>query len=399
MIWLARGFVSLACVLVPFQSVHGQTDYRSFTVQFENDSKGHSDSSYTNGVRLSWTLLRSRPGMSLFTSYGFPSLLRLVRADRVGLIPDQLERQECQPNEDRNNRRKGACYALNLGIGQNMYTPDSLAGTSLQPFSHPYAGFLFVNFGATTIDAPYKHGHPAFAFTQFSNQVILGVTGQAAQGEDTQSLAHWVASTDSHRPLGWRNQLRQAVEIGLQTDNAYRPRGWEVCAAACDGLVEDGRIFDVTPHTELVAGTFMVRATEGVTARLGYGFPDVLTNQRIPVSLPQRASDAKGGGGICDYWGYVFVNVVGRYWPYNIFVEGGLPDGGPSGWRPLRQIDPRRLLAEGAIGLVAGNSRFSFVGQFARRTNEFDVRGLPHTVHPQGYLSLALTIQPPRYFR
>jgi hypothetical protein len=217
---------------------------------------------------------------------------------------------------------------LNLGIGQTMFTPDSLATTLLQPRDQPYAGFLFANIGATTIDSPRERGHRRIVFTQFSNQLVLGVTGAAAHAEDTQRLAHWTWSTASHRPLGWRNQLRQSPQIALLTDLLFRPHGWEGCRNPCDGTLNEDRWWDLTPHVELVAGTTMLRATAGGTARIGWGFPDVSGAQRIPITiLRERARPIRHQRGACVIcelpWGYVFVNADARYVPYNMFLQGG----------------------------------------------------------------------------
>jgi hypothetical protein len=282
-----------------------------------------------------------------------------------------------------------------------MFTPDSLAATFLEPRDQPYAGFLFANIGATTIDSPSQRGHRFIVFTQFSNQLVLGVTGHGSYAEHTQALAHWTWSTGSHRPMGWGNQLRQSPQVVLLTDLQFRPRVLEQCGNGCTGKLDEDRWWDITPHIELVAGTTMVRATGGGTARVGRGFPDVSGAQRIPATVlrareklkRREERDRSAPCIICEpFWGYVFVNGDARYVPYNMFLEGGLADGGKAGWRTLRQIDPRHRVFERAVGAAFGNSRMTMTGQYVWRTPEYDVRGDPKAHGQHKYISLGLSI-------
>lgn len=391
---IATTTVLAAAAMAPATSVRAQRESRTFTLQIENDAVANSDTGYTNGLRLSWTLVRYRRGMSLFTTYGFPTVLRVLRLQRAGVIPDKYQSAACDSTR-RRARKAGACFMLNLGLGQTMFTPDSLATTLLQSRDQPYAGFLFVNIGVTTIDSPRERGHRAIVFTQFSNQLVLGVTGGASLAEDTQSLAHWTWSTGSHRPLGWGNQLRQSLQIGLLTDLLFRPPWLEKCGNRCDGTLNEDRWWDATPHVELVAGTTMVRATGGATVRVGRGFPDAFGAQRIPITIVQETEKRQRSGAciICEpFWGYAFVNGDARYVPYNMFLHGGLADGGPRGWRERREIDPRHHVFERAVGGAFGNSRMMMSGQYVWRTPEYDVRGFNKEDRTHKYVSLGLSI-------
>lgn len=409
------GVFALVALLLPFSGATAQKDFTAFSIYIENDAPLNSDTGYTNGLRLSWAIMRNRPWMQGFVDRSLPGLmdramgvhlfgvrwltLDPLRLSRLGLIPDKIESKACSPSSQRAEREIGACTIHTLGIAQTMYTPDSLASTRVQPRDQPYSGFLFGTIGVTTLDAPSMRNSKSWiGYTEVSHQLILGVTGTPAGAEVTQSLAHWTWSPASKRPLGWGNQLKFAPHVGLLSDIAFRPkRFFEYCANMCDGSIDEQRIFDVTPHTELVASTHMVRVSAGATARLGFGFPDMVGTLRIPVAAPaHKARSECFLYLVCQrYWAYAFVNADARYVPHNMFLAGGYADGGPSGWKEVREIDPRTSVNEYAVGFAFGNKRMTFRGQHAYRTPEYDVRGAkkPEALH--GFASFMLSIHPP----
>jgi hypothetical protein len=422
--WL---LVAACCLTLPVGVAAAQRDATSFGLYIENDAFNNSDTGYTNGIRLAWAINRARPGMRIITDYNIATAvngllgahlfgvraltLEALRLDRLGLLPKHIN-GACDSSGERGLRKVerkinplngsvatigGACMILNLGIAQTMYTPDSLASTLVEPRDQPYAGFLFANIGVTTIDSPSATDSSHWlAYSEVSNQVIIGVTGQAAHAEDAQSIAHWTWSSGAHRPLGWRNQLRQSVQVGLISDLQFRPRKAEFCTKRCNGMDTEGRWLDFTPHVESVIGTHMVRFSEGLTGRIGRRFPDMIGMLRIPVSAPPVRLANKGCI-VCEpFWWYAFGNLENRYVPYNMFIEGGLADGGPTGWRTIRQITARRTVQEMAAGLALGNTRFTARGQLAWRTPEYDVIGAARSKGLHGFGSLLIAVHPKR---
>lgn len=395
---------ALSVVCAPLRAQHDPT---SFSFYLENDAWVNSDTGYTNGVRLAWTILRYRRGMNLFRDYNLGTTLDRglsvvglggLRLDRLGLIPALQDTVRCTEQPERSKRRRGACTILNLSLAQTMYTPDSLRSTTLQPRDHPYAGFLAVTAGVTTLDSPTaRDSNSWIAYTEVSNEILLGVTGHPSYAEDTQSWAHWTVSTASHRPLGWANQLRTAPQIGARTDIEARPKWWEYCLAKrCLGIIDERRRADLTSHTELLAGTYMVRLSQGLIGRIGMDFPDAVGALRIPVTAPRGEGEHRGIEILGQrYWWAAFGDIEQRYVPYNMFIVGGLADGGPDGWRTLRQITPRYDVRELAYGVAAGNSHFTLRGQYAYRTPEYDVVGFARANAYHGIVSLTITVASP----
>jgi lipid A 3-O-deacylase len=374
---------------------HAQADARSFTFMFENDTFNKSDSSYTNGIRLSWSSMRYSKKLQPFTNSNLVSFLDrafdvvgadAIRPTALGLIPRATPTRKCQWNSDRANLYGNrACTVATTSLAQLQYTPDTLASTTAVTHSRPYAGFLHATAGVTTLSAE-KTGW--IAFSEVSNQLVVGVTGPPSLAEDGQAFAHWTMSTGAHRPLGWDTQLRFAPQVGLINDIVIRPRGWEHCVGddACDGTVDEQRRADLSLHSELVTATQMLRYSLGTVVRLGHDYPDAVGALRIPVSK------GRGSGG--SFWWYVFGNLEGRYVPYNMFISGGWRDGGVDGWRNVKQITARSLVAESAIGLSFGTRDASGRIEMTSRTPEYDVIGRDRPRFMHGFMTFMLSIHP-----
>jgi lipid A 3-O-deacylase len=394
--------VTVAILGIGATNVNAQT--RSFHFYVENDAQTGSDTGYTNGIRLAWTLGSTEPRLRGLAALGLPWLLTRTPVGKyLGLVPGNHERT-CGPAQVRGDREDGRCHMLLLGVSHLLYTPDSLLDTNVQPQDRPFAGFLYVTIGSSFLDSPRarldQHSVPVMA--QLSNEIIVGVTGGPSFGREIQSLAHWTLATSAERPRGWHNQLGTTVHVALLTQLAFRPRGWEVCRnrrVGCNGGIDERRLFDVTPRLETVFGTQMIRTSGGLVARLGYNFPDQVGVGRIPVTV----SDERGGVSDRDrslnerlfpgpQWSYLFAALDSRYVPHNAFLTGSWPDGGENGWRNIRQIEPRSRLQETAVGAAFGNKSMSFAGQMVWRTPEYDVRGAAPFSGFHRYLAVQLTI-------
>jgi hypothetical protein len=387
------GTVASLALIVAAAPAHAQADARSFTFMFENDTFNKSDSSYTNGIRLSWSSMRHSKALQPFTNSSLVSLLDrafdvagadAIRPTRLGLIPKTTPTRKCQWGGDREKLYDDkACTIVTASLAQLQYTPDTLASTTVVTHSRPYAGFLYATAGVTTLSAE-KTGW--IAFSEVSNQLIVGVTGPPSLAEDGQAFAHWTMSTGAHRPLGWDTQLRFAPQVGLINDIVIRPRKLERCLNDCDGTVDEQRRADLSLHSELVTATQMLRYSLGSIVRFGRDYPDAVGALRIPVSK------GRGTGG--GFWWYLFGDLEGRYVPYNMFISGGLRDGGADGWRHVKQIRARSLVAESAVGLSFGTRDASGRIEMTSRTPEYDVIGRDRPRFMHGFMTFMLSIHP-----
>lgn len=337
------------------------SEHRSISVTFENDAFfGSSDSSYTNGIRVTWDLLRHVDWLrkaSRVTSFEW-------LADAVnGARPIRATRRACAPHESREDGARN-CMSVGFSLAQTMYTPSDIVDPVLQVNDRPYAGMLYGSLYVNTL----RHR------AQYSSELQVGATGPASGSEGTQSLAHWTWSTVSAKPRGWGNQLRTKPQVGLVNTYMYRPAFLEYCRTkfGCNGAYGENRILDVTPRAETVLGTHMVRGSGGGMLRIGWRFPDAVGLTRIPTTAARSADDGSG-----QFWFNGFVGFDGRAVLHNTFITGISPFGNDR-WNDARQIALRRGVSELSYGGAAGFARGTVVVQVVERSAEYAPNGGSH---------------------
>ncbi|MDZ7630255.1 MAG: lipid A deacylase LpxR family protein [Gemmatimonadaceae bacterium] len=330
----------------------------SISLTMENDAFfGSSDSSYTNGIRVSWDLLRySRRLTAISRVLTLEALVDKVRGGRALTTA----RDACAPHEAREGGTRN-CMSLGFSIAQTMFTPSDIIDPRLQVDDRPYAGMLF---GSVYVNRLRNRA-------QYATELQLGVIGPASRAEDTQSLAHWTWSSVSGKPRGWDNQLRNRLQVGLV--NTYQYRLFERCTAgACNGASSEGRWFDLTPRVEGVLATHMVRGSGGALLRLGYGFPDAVGLTRVPTTMAVEA-----GAGRPAVWFNGFVSIDQRAVLHNTFITGASPFGADR-WNDVRRIGLARSVRELSGGGALGFSRGTIVVQVVQRSREYVPDGGSH---------------------
>lgn len=350
-------------VLTPRVAIAQPSEHRSFSVYFENDFLlgGRSDSSYTNGIRLAWDILRYNEKLG-----------RINRVASLEWLADALNgksairpvRNACLPREGREGGTR-RCGSLGLSIAQAMYTPSNIVQTELQVNDRPFAGLLFGSVYLNTL----RHR------LQSSTELQVGVIGPASGARQAQSFVHWSWSPSSAKPRGWDNQLGNAVQIGLVNTYQYRPAKFEWCRTkfGCNGAYGENRIVDLTPRFEGVLGTHMVRASGGAILRLGYRFPDAVGIARIPTTAA-RVANATG----LDPWINVFAAFDQRAVFHNVFITGSSGYTSDERWEQASQITLRRNVSELGFGVAAGIARATIVVQAVRRSAEYAPGGGSH---------------------
>lgn len=324
---------------------------RQFGLYAENDALfGGSDSAYTNGIRLTWDFMMWNQQLR---SVANAASLRFL----AGKVFRELSEDvpfECTPLMGRADR---PCGTVTFGLGQTMYTPSTIVDTLPRPDERPYAGFLFGSVAVNTF-------HPHW---QVSSELLAGVIGPASGSEATQSLAHWTWSTNAAKPRGWRNQLRNSLQVTLVNTWAWRfPLEWCHRDPACNGSYGEGRRFDITPRAELVTGTHMRRASLGGIVRAGINFPDAIGLARIPTTAPAVTTDRPS-----HWWVVAFLSGDTRHVFHNALLTGSTADNGDQGWRDIMQIDPERRVNEWSWGGSIGFRLASVTLSINNRSREY----------------------------
>jgi len=182
---------------------------------FENDIFVHTDSQYTNGVKLS-------------------NLYFIPQVDSLFLkIPFLYD--------------KTKAHFVSFGITQQVFTPKNVTTKELVVNDRPYAGWLNFEFGL----------HQSSTLELNSFVFRIGVVGSASQAEATQKLVHKLIGNDE--PQGWNNQLNN--ELGLNLTFQHK---WRYITQNYDGF--EGNF---VPFVEANLGNIDTSAKGGILMRFG----------------------------------------------------------------------------------------------------------------------------------
>ena len=81
---VATAALAAAAFVLPAARAAAQgTDFRTFNFYAENDAFVNSDTGYTNGVRLSWSLARNGRMVGRLANVGVPWALEKLRVGRL----------------------------------------------------------------------------------------------------------------------------------------------------------------------------------------------------------------------------------------------------------------------------------------------------------------------------
>jgi len=204
--------------------------------------------------------------------------------------------------------------AQNIGyvFGQNMYTPQNLAASTLITNDRPYAGWLYGGVYLQRRGETDVFGIPI----EENFEIDLGLTGKGSLAGTIQVAFHKeFLSPDI--PRGWKNQLAGEPGLLLKYERLWRlsAGGWTA------------RYVDFIPHAGGEVGNIGIFGNLGGTLRVGANLPDDFGVQIID-------SPASAGGGITSasqpFAAYAFGSVDGRAVGHNLFLDGNTFRSGPS---------------------------------------------------------------------
>ena len=319
------------------QGADGSCYKRNYTFNFlaENDLWGSgSDKHFTNGVRLSF--VESRQDVE----------------DTQSCTPDQMEpggfdfiRNLFGPAwRDSYTQTSQVSFIL----GQNMFTPEDTANPNLVVNDRPYAGWLYVGIGLIK-----RHNSGRIAIFD-TLELDLGIVGPESFAEDIQVWWHKNIS-ESSRPAGWDNQLKNEPGILLNVERKWR---MELTPPDYEGLQ-----VDFLPNVGAALGNVYTYASVGGMFRFGVN---------LPVDYgPPRIRPGAQGSDFFQYdkkkavsW-YAYAGVEGRVLATNIFLDGNT-------FTDSHSVDKKYFVGDLHVGfvLVIYHVRLAFSQVF--RTSEFD---------------------------
>ena len=170
-------------------------------------------------------------------------------------------------------------------LGQEGSTPTDLSDPGLRPRDHPYAGTLYGGMRGRLWGDRAPEGRT------WTYDVLLGLIGPAAKGEEQQTAIH--RAIDDEVPLGWRHQVGNAllldVGLGLRQNLLDRRH------LALDALA-DARL-----------GTFRTRLGAGAEVRAGWA--GVVGFAKARTFLVGYDASLQGGLGRRDAHAFTFGEV------------------------------------------------------------------------------------------
>lgn len=296
-------------------NINSQVDPSFITLAIENDLfASDKDQNYTSGFRLSWFEAGAKP----------PTWI-----GNVG---------ELYPGFDINDTT-----SITFSFGQNLYTPEDITNPSQQNNDRPWAAWLYLSTGLTTVTKNHVD----------EIEMALGVVGPYALGEQTQKFIHKHVS-NSDIPQGWNNQLNN--ELGL---NFSWQRRWPEYMT----WSTDDHWFRLSPNVGLSLGNVYTHAETGLNFRFSpktERFSDMPL--RVRPSMPGTGYFPKPENGWSwSLFGGVDTRIVGR----NIFLDGNTFENSHS-------VDKKPFVYDlnAGVDFTYGQTRLSYT--LVRRSKEFD---------------------------
>lgn len=291
-----------------------RTEKKKFvTFSLENDSIGSGrDSDYTNGARITYFDAQAP----------VPEIIHTV----AGKIPTFEI-----------NQTTSIFYTL----GQNLYTPSDITIRAAVPDERPWAAWLYMSAGLTTITGNHVD----------EVEITGGVIGPAALGEPVQRVVHEAMGVNL--PRGWDNQLHN--EPGLMVSWNRR---WPDALETRLGPLQ----FSLEPSSGVTAGNIYTYGNVGATLTIGpydQGFQD--SPPRVRPAMPGTGFFATPDD---EFSWYLFAGLEGRAVARNIFLDG-------NSFRDSPRIDKKYFVGDATVGAAITWDDYRLSYNMTYRTEEY----------------------------
>lgn len=294
------------------------------SLRVDNDLFANQDQGYTSGVMLSMV----SPNLKDYVSDPcLPAMARWLNGHLQRIQPEGFDQQN-----------------MVVTVAQGIFTPENHVRTDLIRDDRPYAGALLVGFG---YNARKEH-------ELRTTQLVVGMVGPAALGEQTQNLIHDFSGSDRFR--GWDHQLHNEPVLNLVHERSRR----RPVVPINQGELE----WDLISHWGGAIGNLHTHANAGFEWRLGHRLPDDFGSS--PVRPSGNNTSPTIGKRIMHGWSWHgFVAVDARWVLRDLTLDGNT-------FRNSHSVSKEPLVAEAAIGVAMtyGRTKFAFARYF--RTREFE---------------------------
>lgn len=286
------------------------------TLTVENDMfASDADQNYTSGVRLTYFDTGAQP----------QALAKLL--DQWAPIFEVNE-----------------TTSVYYSFGQNLYTPADTSRAVPDATDRPYAGFVYLAAGFSSITANHLD----------ELEVTLGIVGPWSVSEQTQKFVHDVI--DVEKPQGWDAQLENELGVIL----SWRRR-WPDAFATGFGPFH----FRASPDVGVSLGNVYTYGAAGFTLQL-------TPKQYQWQSQPLRVRPSIPGDGFFyvpeDRFAWsLFAGVEARAMARNIFLDGNTFQSGPS-------VDKNTFVTDANVGAAMSYGRGQIAYTLIWRSKEFEAQ-------------------------
>jgi lipid A 3-O-deacylase len=306
--------------------------FDNFTLYWENDTFGGTDSNYTNGFQISWSTpyLANNQKDGHLPGWSYPIINRLPFV-----------------------KKQTAQRALSLSLGSLMFTPEDTRTSELIEEDRPYAGYLYFGVGFNSILSNRKD----------TWQFNVGVVGPASLSQEIQDFAHDL--TGSPRAQGWDNQLQNepAIEAVCETK-------WRVLYSQN----HNGFGYDFIPHIGGRIGNVAIYANGGAEFRLGWFIPGDFGSCAIRPGCetnPAFNHDETGDFRRIRTSVHLFTILDSRLVLRNIFLDGNT-------FKESHSVDKKYLVTDLMVGIAVYYRKFKSSFGYTFRTKEFEEQRDPY---------------------
>ena len=309
-----------------------ETIFDNFTLYWENDWFGGTDSNYTNGIQLSWSTpyLANNQEDGHLPGWSYPLINRLPFV-----------------------KNPTAQRAISFSLGQLMFTPEDTQTSELIEDDRPYAGYLYFGVGFNSILSNRKD----------TWQFNVGVVGPASLAQETQNFGHDLIGYS--RAQGWDNHLQNEPTIAAVYETKWR---------VLYSQNHNGFGYDLIPHIGGRLGNVAIYANGGAEFRLGWFIPGDFGSCPIRPGCetnPAFNHDETGDFRKFRTSVHLFAILDSRLVLRNIFLDGNT-------FKESHSVDKKYFVADLMVGIAVYYRKFKFSYGYTFRTKEFEEQRDPY---------------------
>ncbi len=239
---------------------------------------------------------------------------------------------------------------VTVALTNQIYTPSNTNETLLIKNDRPYAGWTYIDVGV----------HKSSKDTLRSIYLLVGMVGPVSGSEFFQNSIH--SSTGSQKAMGWDNQLNNELGVNLRYVHKSRfvPNEFLGIQSA------------IIPFAQGELGNISIKATAGVSARIGWNIPkdygvssiDIGGEDGLPVYVKMLNS----------HWSFSFnFSAAGSAVARDIFLDGNT-------FTDSHSVDKKPFVAYYSFGLTARYKSFAVDFIETKNTKKFEEEKQGHGV-------------------